>query len=109
MFNFFKSLFKNDAYENLKAKEFLAQYKSTPGAVLLDVRTPMEVAAGKLDGAKAIDFQNPNFVANVGKLDKEKAYFIYCRSGMRSASACRQMHAMGFKNLINLSGGYISI
>ncbi len=109
MLNIFKSLFKNDAYENLPATDFLVQFKSTPNAVLLDVRTPGEVAAGILEGAKSIDFQNPNFATNVGKLDKTKSYFVYCRSGMRSASACRTMHGMGFTKLVNLSGGYLSV
>lgn len=109
MFNLFKSLFKNDAYENLPATDFLVQFKSTPKAVLLDVRTPAEVAAGKLEGAKNIDFQNPNFSANIAKLDKTNTYFVYCRSGVRSANACRMMHGMGFTKLYNLKGGYLSV
>ncbi|MBK9015825.1 MAG: rhodanese-like domain-containing protein [Saprospiraceae bacterium] len=109
MLNFFKSLFKNDAYENLQAAEFLAKAKTTPDAVLLDVRTPGEVAAGKLQGAKDIDFQGHNFTKAIGKIDKDKTYFVYCRSGVRSANACRKMHEMGFTKLFNLSGGYLSV
>ena len=109
MLNILKSLFKNDAYENLTATDFLTQLKTTPDAVLLDVRTPGEVAAGKLKGAKIIDFYDPSFATTVSKLDKEKPYFIYCRSGVRSANACRMMHKMGFTKLFNLSGGYLSV
>jgi phage shock protein E len=109
MFSFFKSLFKNDAYESLAAQAFLNKAKTTPGAILLDVRTPAEVAAGKLPNAINIDFQSPNFTAQVGKLDKETSYFVYCRSGVRSANACRKMHEMGFSKLTNLSGGYLSV
>lgn len=109
MFKIFKSLFRNGAYENMAANDFLVQYKSRPGAVLLDVRTPGEVASGKLAGAKNIDFQSPSFASSIGKLDKGKTYFVYCRSGMRSASACRMMHQMGFTSLVNLSGGYLSV
>ncbi|MBI1226453.1 MAG: rhodanese-like domain-containing protein [Bacteroidetes bacterium] len=109
MLNLFKTLFQNAAYENLPPTDFWVQLKATPDAVLLDVRTPSEVAAGKLDGAKNIDFQHPSFMANLSKLDKEKTYFVYCRSGVRSANACRKMHEMGFTNLVNLAGGYISL
>ncbi len=109
MFSFFKSLFKNNAYESLTAQAFLDKAKATPDAILLDVRTPTEVAAGKLPNAVNIDFQSPSFTAQVAKLDKEKSYFVYCRSGVRSANACRKMHEMGFDKLINLSGGYLSV
>ena len=109
MFNLFKSLFKNEAYENLQATEFMAKANDTPDAVLLDVRTPVEVAAGKLQGAQNIDFQSNSFATAIGKLDKDKTYFVYCRSGVRSANACRKMHEMGFTKLFNLSGGYLSV
>lgn len=75
----------------------------------MDVRTPGEVAAGKLKNAINIDFRSPSFVSKLEKLDREKAYFIYCRSGVRSANACKRMHKMGFTKLVNLSGGYISV
>ena len=109
MFSFFKSLFKNDTYESLNAQSFLAKVKATPDAIILDVRTPAEVAAGMLPNAVNIDFQGSNFTAQVAKLDKNKTYFVYCRSGVRSANACRKMHEMGFDKLINLSGGYLSV
>ena len=109
MLNLFKSLFKNDAYESLDAPAFLSKIKTTPDAVLLDVRTPVEVAAGKLQEAVNLDFQSSNFASAVEKLDKHKSYFVYCRSGVRSANACRTMYEMGFTKLVNLSGGYLSV
>jgi rhodanese-related sulfurtransferase len=109
MLTIFKKLFSNKGYRNLRFTEFLAEYRATPGAVLLDVRTPGEVAAGKLKNALNIDFRNPSFDAKIEKLDREKSYFLYCRSGVRSANACKKMHKMGFTKLVNLSGGYISI
>ncbi len=109
MLNFLKSLFKNDAYQNLPVVAFLDKLKTTPDAILLDVRTPSEVAAGKLQGAINIDFQGKTFYSEVCKLDKNTSYFIYCRSGVRSASACRKMHEVGFTKLFNLSGGYLSV
>ncbi len=109
MLRFLKSLLRNNAYENLTATSFLENLRNTPDAMLLDVRTPVEVAAGQLEGAVNIDFKNPNFTALIGKLDKEKAYFVYCRSGVRSANACQKMHEMGFEKLVNLAGGYLSV
>ncbi|MEZ4961006.1 MAG: rhodanese-like domain-containing protein [Saprospiraceae bacterium] len=109
MFGLFKSLTKNHAFENLDAQEFLAKLRTNPDAVLLDVRTPGEVAAGKIKGAVNLDFFDPAFASKVGRMDKQKPYFIYCRSGQRSANACRTMHEMGFSKLYNMAGGIIAM
>lgn len=109
MLRFLKSLIRNNAYENLTATSFLEKFSNTPNAMLLDVRTPIEVAAGHLNGAVNIDFKNSNFKDLVCELDKEKPYFIYCRSGVRSAKACLMMHEMGFQKLANLAGGYLTV
>lgn len=109
MFGLFKSMVKNDAYENLDAQEFLTKANTTPDAVLLDVRTPGEYNAGKIDGAINIDFFDSKFEGQVGKLEKEKIYFVYCRSGQRSANACRVMNNLGFTKLYNMAGGVIAL
>ena len=40
-------------------------------------------------------------------LDKSKNYYVYCRSGARSANACAIMNELGFENAYNLLGGII--
>lgn len=109
MLNFFKSIFKNDAFENLGATEFLSKFNNTPGAVLLDVRTPAEVADKKINGATNLDYYSPQFAEQLAKLDRSKPYFVYCRSGQRSANACRQLHGLGFSQLYNLAGGILAL
>ena len=44
-----------------------------------------------------------DFVSALEALNKEKTYFVYCRSGNRSAQACNYMTTKGFKtyNLMN--------
>ncbi|MGB0526022.1 MAG: rhodanese-like domain-containing protein, partial [Flammeovirgaceae bacterium] len=54
-----------------------------------------------------INFNSPDFISEVDELDKNKSYFIYCRSGARSANACMQMSTMGFTKLTNLQGGIL--
>jgi len=75
---------------------------------LIDVRTPIEVSNGKIQGAIHINVTSPNFTKKVSKLDKNKAYIIYCRSGRRSISACNIMKNQGFVKLYNLKGGFNS-
>jgi rhodanese-related sulfurtransferase len=69
----------------------------TSGAVVVDVRTPAEFAAGHLDGAVNIDVQDaPGFAAAVGGLDPAATYVVYCRTGNRSAQAVARMTDLGF-------------
>lgn len=85
-------------------KEKIAQ---DPDAVILDVRTQDEVDEGMIDGAKHIDiFLGQGFLDEVEKLDKSKNYYVYCRSGGRSAQACQLMEQKGFETTYNLLGGY---
>ncbi len=109
MFGLFKSMAKNDAYENLDAREFLTKANTSSDAVLLDVRTIGEFNGGNIDGAINIDFFDSKFEERVGKLDKGKVYFVYCRSGQRSANACRVMHNLGFEKLYNMAGGVMAL
>ncbi len=76
--------------------------------VIIDVRTPQEYDEGYLNNAINIDFNSTNFKQEISKLDKEKEYLIYCRSGNRSGQALNIMKSMGFKNVTNLSGGILS-
>lgn len=52
-----------------------------------------------------IDWESGDFKNEVAKLDKNKAYGLYCRSGNRSGKALKAMKSMGFKNVNNLFGG----
>jgi rhodanese-related sulfurtransferase len=107
MFSTIKNLFKTN-YQNLSGNDFKQLYKETPHAVLIDVRTTSEIAQGAIKGHVHIDIMAPSFSQKINTLDKDKAYFIYCRSGNRSAQACNYMHQQGFTKLYNLSGGYMA-
>ena len=91
-------------YEALSGHEFQQKYKTSPGAVLIDVRTAGEFRSGSIRGARNIDIMSANFAKQVEHLDKSKEYFLFCRSGSRSAQACSVMANNGFK-VYNLRGG----
>ena len=90
----------------LNAKMFKEKLSSEPNAVLLDVRTPGEVAEGIIPGAMVIDFNAPDFADKISALDKEKTYFVYCKVGGRSGKTIDQMKQTGFKKVYSLEGGY---
>lgn len=73
--------------------------------MIIDVRTLEEFKSGHLADAVNIDYKSPDFRTNVDKLDRNKEYLIYCRSGARSAGAARVMLDLGFTRLHNLTSG----
>ena len=77
-------------------------------SIILDVRTPEEFEASRIPNSVNIDFYNPEiFMQEIGKLDKDKSYYIYCRTGVRSANSCQLMKELGFINIYNLIGGIV--
>jgi phage shock protein E len=75
------------------------------GRVLVDVRTPEEFAQGHLAGAELIDFQAPDFRQRIAELPRDEPYFLYCRTGNRSAQAAAVMAELGFADVVD-GGGY---
>jgi len=70
------------------------------GALLLDVRTPAEFAAGHLDGALNIPVQA--LKARLAEVPKDRAVVVYCKSGARSAHAARLLLDAGHPRLYDL-------
>jgi rhodanese-related sulfurtransferase len=91
---------------NLTQEVWVAQLKNDESAVILDVRTEVECSEGIIAGAINIDiFKGQAFIYLIEELDKNKNYYIYCKSGGRSGQACSIMNQLGFKNTYNLIGG----
>ena len=85
------------------AKTMIAQTKDL---VLLDVRTPEEVALGKIGDAMVMDFTEPDFKEKAGQLDRNNTYIVYCAAGGRSSKAVAIMQDLGFDKAFNMVGGY---
>ena len=74
--------------------------------IILDVRTPEEFQISRIQDSVNIDFYNPqNFMLEIEKLDKDNNYYVYCRTGVRSANSCLLMKELGFRKTYNLVGG----
>ncbi len=76
--------------------------------VLLDVRENNEIGQGMLNDAIHIPLSSLN--GRLGELDKYKdnSILVYCRSGNRSGSVCRQLTGRGFAKVYNLVGGIMA-
>ncbi|OBT03775.1 hypothetical protein A9267_19475 [Shewanella sp. UCD-FRSSP16_17] len=79
--------------------------KINNGAMIIDVRTEQEFAAGHLDGAINIPFELVLKQLTKQKLDKDTAIVLYCRSGRRSGIANNDLVEAGFTQTYN-GGGF---
>ena len=96
--------------EDITPEEAFALIENNRGNsdfAILDVRTPEEFADGYIEGAINLDYQAENFSGELSKLDKNKTYLVYCRSGKRSAGALNIMAELGFREVYNMTGGII--
>lgn len=93
-----------EKFKNIGVAEF-DKLRQHTNAVVLDVRTPKEFAAGHIPGAVNMDWNAPDFPKKVSALDKGKIYLMQCAVGGRSAKAADKMTALQFTNVYNLEGG----
>ena len=87
-----KEITFNDFYQ-LYQKESLS---------VLDVRGVEEFEALHLEGAHNFPLSQLN--ETFEQLDKDKLYYVICKSGMRSARACQFLAEQGYE-VINVQGG----
>ena len=93
---------------NLTQEDWVSQKEADDNAVILDVRTEAECDEGMIPNAINIDIhEGQAFIDKLEALDKSKNYYVYCRSGARSAKACEVMNQLGFENAYNLLGGFL--
>ena len=96
------------SYENISAGELQEILKKDKKAQVIDVRSSGEFQSGHIPKAKNINVMSGGFANQIANLDKTKTYYLYCRSGMRSARACKMMAKNGFENVYNLKGSVMT-
>jgi rhodanese-related sulfurtransferase len=70
---------------------------------LVDVREEVEFAGGRVSGANLLPLGE--LEERHQELDHSKPIYVMCRTGRRSAEAQQKLRAMGFTNVVNVSGG----
>lgn len=71
---------------------------------LLDVREPFETGISNFK-TETLSIPMESMDEQLHKLDKNKEYIVYCRSGNTSKKAVELLLESGFKNVKNLEGG----
>lgn len=90
---------------NLEPEVFLKKAIQQSNAILLDVRTASEYSSGTIVGAKNMDYLGDQFWDQFEALPKDRALFVFCRTGRRSARVCTLMRNAGFTEVYNMEGG----
>ncbi len=79
------------------------EFRRTPQAVLLDVRTGEEYAQGHVEGSYHLALDQIASAAEVFP-DKNTPLFVHCRSGARSGQAVSYLKQMGYRRVKNIGG-----
>jgi len=97
-------------YKEIQPNELqeIISNQSKDDYVLLDVRTPEEYETERIPNAVLMNFYEPDFRDKVSELEKDKTYYVICRSGNRSGKACQMMIEMGFRDPHNMVGGMMA-
>ncbi|HPG50058.1 MAG TPA: rhodanese-like domain-containing protein [Spirochaetota bacterium] len=88
-----------------QAAELIRANAGNRNFVILDIRTPGEYMDGHIPNAVLLNFHDPSFRDRLAALDKNKTYFVYCRSDNRSGRALAMMGELGFMKVFELRGG----
>ncbi len=87
------------------AADLIEKHKGDNDFAILDIRTPGEFQSGHLAKSILIDFYSKNFADQLSRLDKEKTYLVYCRSGNRSTRSLELFKKLKFQNVYHMSSG----
>jgi rhodanese-related sulfurtransferase len=88
------------------ALELIKLHENDPNFIILDIRPHDEFEEEHVAGAKNLDYDGHEFQKKVNRLDKEKDYVIYCRSGVRGGYFLEKMKDSGFIEAYNILGGF---
>ena len=69
------------------------------GAIVIDVRSPVEFAAGS--GKDSINIPLGDLTNHLNEFDRNNSIVLCCASGTRSAMAAAVLKKNGFKNVFN--------
>ena len=73
-------------------------------ATVLDVRGVVEWEAGHLPGA--VNIPVGHLTEHLDELPTDTPLIVHCQSGARSAIAASVLRAQGFRNVVNMTGGF---
>lgn len=93
------------ASSDVSPQEVKSAIDSGKNISILDVRTIEEYKANHLKNSILLTLDTIPDKASKIIPDKNKEYFLYCRTGIRSAMAVAKLKELGYANIHSMSGG----
>lgn len=95
-----------DTLDSISADEFVKRMKDRK-LNILDVRKDGEYQSMHLEDVQhfSLDFINEK----MSEINRDKPYYIYCAGGYRSVIAASILKARGFKDIVDIAGGFGAI
>ena len=78
----------------------IEEFRTTPDAVLIDVREPAEFGAGHIPGAVNMPLSGISSIS----LPKDRPIFLYCLRGTRSQKARHILKSLGYERVKSIGG-----
>lgn len=101
-------IFDSEKIKQLPADEYLRKIEEMPNAQVIDLRTPIEYKLSHHPKAININYLF-NFKEKIQQLDSSRPIFITCLTAHRSPYAAYLLKQMGFKEIYDLKGGFVTI
>jgi len=93
-----------NSYRQITMQEAVRMMETEKDAIILDVRTEQEFAAGHIPGAILV----PNETIGTKEIpqlpDKDQLIMVYCRSGNRSKQASGKLIQLGYTHVVEFGG-----
>jgi hydroxyacylglutathione hydrolase len=90
--------------DQITAQDLDRLLHENPDVQVADVRRPPEWEDGHIEGAMLLPLNQAAKMA--GKLDKSRPVAVHCKGGYRSAIASSLLLRAGFKQVLNVKGGF---
>jgi len=98
---------ETDSILSVNAEELKNVLHENPNAVLLDARRASEYRAEHIEGAENLSLDYIN--QNLHQIHKAKTYYVHCAGGYRSMIFVSILRARGYRNLIDVKGGFADL
>jgi molybdopterin/thiamine biosynthesis adenylyltransferase/rhodanese-related sulfurtransferase len=90
----------------ITVEELKSKLSSGEKVTLIDVREQFEWDIARIPGAKLIPLGDLH--SRMSELDSADTIYLQCKSGVRSATAARELQRAGFSKLLNVQGGILA-
>jgi len=90
---------------DITAPELKARLDRGDDLVIVDVREPQEYQINRIPGSLLIPLGD--IPKRYNELDQDQLLVMQCKSGARSARAADFLRSVGFRNVLNLTGGIL--